>query len=315
MIEIIGFILDLIIGEPNNPLHPVRIIGNFAAFIEKINRKIFKNYLKFAGGVTWVIVVLVSFIIPFFFLKWIYGINEFLFIGISSILIYFCISTKGLKTEGFKVIKYIINDDIEAARKQLSFIVGRDTESLDKRGILKAVVETIGENMSDGIIAPLIFIGLGGAPLGVAYKAVNTMDSMFGYKNDKYKDFGFVAAKLDDLFNLIPARITGILIIIASYILGLDGKNSYKIYKRDRKNHSSPNSAHPEAAVAGALGLMLGGTNYYFGKPVVKPTIGDNINEIEIHHVYDVSKILYVTATLGLVVALLLNLLVGGILK
>ena len=179
--------------------------------------------------------------------------NIYFGIILEGILIYFCISSKGLVVEGYKVIKFLLKDDLDGARKQLSFIVGRDTASLNKEGIIKAVVETIAENMADGIIAPLFYAGIFGAPLAFAYKAVNTLDSMFGYKNDKYIDFGYFPAKLDDVFNYIPARITGILIVISSVILRYDYKNSFKIYKRDRYNHTSPNSAHPEAAIAGAL--------------------------------------------------------------
>ena len=195
----------------------------------------------------------------------------------------------------------------------MSYIVGRDTDNLNKNEILRAVVETIAENMSDGINAPLFFIGIGGAPLGLMYKAVNTMDSMFGYKNDRYMEFGYFSAKLDDVFNFIPARITGFLIILASLILGFNYKNSYKIYKRDKFNHSSPNSAHPEAAVAGALGVILGGVNYYFGKPVPKPTIGDSINAIDTNTVYKTNKLLYLTSALGVVLSLAINIIINYI--
>ena len=177
-------------------------------------------------------------------------------------------------------------------------------QSLNKEGIIKAVVETIAENMADGVIAPLFYAGIFGAPLAFAYKAVNTLDSMFGYKNDKYIDFGYFPAKLDDVFNYIPARITGILIVIASIILRYDYKNSFKIYKRDRYNHTSPNSAHPEAAMAGALGVQLGGANYYFGKLVEKPTIGDKLKEINIKDVYKTVKVLYLSSFLGFVLVL-----------
>lgn len=212
-----------------------------------------------------------------------------------------------------KVISYILKDDIEGARKQLSYIVGRDTKDLDKEAILRAVVETIAENMSDGIVAPIFYAGLLGAPFAMVYKAVNTMDSMFGYKNEKYKDFGFFPAKLDDVFNYIPARLSGILIVIAALILKLNYKNSFKIYIRDRNNHSSPNSAHPEAAVAGALGLRLGGTNYYFGKLVEKPTIGDEVKKIEVLDVYKTNNILYLVSFLSYLVAMILS-LIGGLL-
>lgn len=307
----IGFLLDLLIGDPQNPFHPIRFIGSLCSSLEKLFRKILNNYLKIAGLLTWIFSVAIVYIISSVIIRVSFNINFILGIIISGIMIYFTISAKALKVEGLKVIKYLLQDDIEAARKQLSYIVGRDTASLDKDGILRAVVETIAENMSDGVVAPILYAGLLGAPFAFVYKAVNTMDSMFGYKNDKYKDFGFFPAKLDDIFNYIPARITGYLIIIAAFILKLDYKNSYKIYSRDKNNHSSPNSAHPEAAVAGALGLKLGGSNYYFGKLVEKPTIGDNIKNIDFIDVYKTNNILYLVTTLSYLVAVVLN-LIGG---
>ena len=305
MIEtILGFLLDLIIGDPQNP---IRIIGSLCKATEKFFRKVLKKSLKIAGLLTWITVVLIVFLFNYFLLKGAYAINNVLGVILSSIMIYFCISTKALKVEGLKVVKYVIQDDIEGARKQLSYIVGRDTKNLDKESILKAVVETVAENMSDGVIAPLFYVGIGGAPLAFLYKAVNTMDSMFGYKNDKYIEFGYFPAKLDDVFNYIPARLSGYFIFIASFALGLDYKNSFKIYKRDKNNHSSPNSAHPEAAVAGALNVQLGGANYYFGKLVEKPTIGDDIEKIDIHKVNKTNNILYCSAILGCCMALIIN--------
>lgn len=311
MIELtIGFILDIIIGDPNNPFHPVRGIGYVARKFEIIFRSILKKYLKFAGLMVWMLIVMLTFMITFEIVNITKELNIYFGIILEGILIYFCIASKGLVVEGYKVIKFLINDNIEGARKQLSFIVGRDTANLNKEGIIKAVVETIAENMADGIIAPLFYAGIFGAPLAFAYKAVNTLDSMFGYKNDKYIDFGYFPAKLDDIFNYIPARITGILIVICATILRYDYKNSFKIYKRDRYNHTSPNSAHPEAAIAGALGVQLGGANYYFGKLVEKPAIGDNLNEIQIKDVYKTAKVLYLSSFIGFVLALVIKSLI-----
>ncbi|MBS4958010.1 MAG: cobalamin biosynthesis protein [Clostridium sp.] len=314
MIEtILGFLLDLIIGDPQNPIHPIRIIGSLCKATEKFFRKVLKKSLKIAGLLTWITVVLIVFLFNYFLLKGAYAINNVLGVILSSIMIYFCISTKALKVEGLKVVKYVIQDDIEGARKQLSYIVGRDTKNLDKEAILKAVVETVAENMSDGVIAPLFYVGIGGAPLAFLYKAVNTMDSMFGYKNDKYIEFGYFPAKLDDVFNYIPARLSGYFIFMASFSLGLDYKNSFKIYKRDKNNHSSPNSAHPEAAVAGALNVQLGGANYYFGKLVEKPTIGDDIEKIDIYKVNKTNNILYCSAILGCCMALIISWIINVI--
>ena len=308
MIEIIlGFLLDLIVGDPQNPIHPIRIIGSLCKTVEKFFRSILKRYLKVAGLLTWILVVFIVFIFNYLLLKVTYRINPSVTMILGSVMIYFCISTKALKIEGLKVVKYVIKDDIEGARKQLSYIVGRDTKNLDKESILKAVVETVAENMSDGVMAPLFYAGIGGAPLAFLYKAVNTMDSMFGYKNDKYIEFGYFPAKLDDVFNYIPARLSGYFIVVVSFILGLDYKNSFKIYKRDKNNHSSPNSAHPEAAVAGALNVQLGGPNYYFGKLVEKQTIGEDREKIDINKVNNTNNILYCSAVLGCIMALIIN--------
>lgn len=304
---IIGYVLDLIIGDPNNPYHPIRYIGKLASSMEKLCRGVFKKNLKLAGFFAWFFIVAITFGVTLGVVHTANRINPILGTLISGVLIYFCISAKGLKVEGLKVIKILSEGDIVKARKQLSYIVGRDTENLDEEAIVRAVVETVAENMSDGIIAPLFFAGIGGAPLAFLYKAVNTCDSMFGYKNDKYKEFGFVSAKLDDIFNYIPARLTAYLIVIASFVLRLNYKESFKIYKRDRYNHSSPNSAHPEAAVAGALGIKLGGANYYFGKLVEKPTIGEAKKKIEILDVYKTNKILGLVSFLGMVIALIIR--------
>ena len=306
----IGLVLDFIIGDSNNPFHPVRIIGSLGIKLENITRRVFKN-LKISGFVTWLGVILITFLVNSLIFRLAFSISNIFGIIIEGILLYFCISSKGLKVEGLKVIKVLESGDIEGARKQLSYIVGRDTKVLDEEGIIRAVIETVAENTSDGIIAPLLFGALGGAPLAMTYKAVNTCESMFGYKNDKYIDFGFVPAKMDDLFNYIPARITGYLVIFAAFILGLDYKNSYRIYKRDRYNHTSPNSAHPESAVAGALGIRLGGANYYFGKIVEKPTIGDKNKVIEISDLYKTNNILLVVTLLGFSVGLIIIVLGG----
>ncbi|MEN8076691.1 adenosylcobinamide-phosphate synthase CbiB [Clostridioides difficile] len=308
MIEItLGFLLDLIIGDPQNPIHPIRIIGSLCKTMEKFFRKVLKKSLKIAGLMTWIVVILIVFLFNYYLVKGAYAINNILGVILASMMIYFCISTKALKVEGLKVVKYIIKDDIEGARKQLSYIVGRDTQNLDKESILKAVIETVAENMSDGVIAPLFYAGIGGAPLAFLYKAVNTMDSMFGYKNEKYYDFGYFPAKLDDVFNYIPARLTGYFTVVISFILRLDYKNSFKIYSRDKNNHSSPNSAHPEAAVAGALGVRLGGANYYFGKLVEKPTIGDNLEKVDLDKVKKTNRILYGVAIVGCVMAVIIR--------
>lgn len=306
----IGFILDLIIGDPNNPLHPVRGIGLLAEKLEKIFRKILKNSLKSAGLIVWIFTIFITFLITYGIVSISARIDKYFGILVQGVIIYFCISAKGLVVEGYKVIRHLREGNINSARKQLSYIVGRDTENLNEEGIVRAVIETIAENMSDGVIAPLLYAGIFGSVGAMLYKAVNTMDSMFGYKNNKYIKFGYFPAKLDDLFNYIPARITGILIIAASFLLGYDCKNSFRIYKRDRYNHTSPNSAHPEAAMAGALGIKLGGANYYFGKLVEKPSIGDKIKEINIFDVNKTVRVLYLSSIIGFLIMICIRFLI-----
>lgn len=201
-----------------------------------------------------------------------------------------------------KVYEPIEAGDLAESRKRLSMIVGRDTENLDFEGITKAVVETVAENTSDGVIGPMLFMLIGGAPLAFVYKAINTMDSMIGYKNDKYLYFGRAAARLDDLVNLIPARITGLAMVAVSAPCGLDGKNAAKIFRRDRKNHSSPNSAHPESACAGALGVQLGGDACYFGKRYAKQTIGDALRPVEKEDIKRACRLMYASSALCLTV-------------
>lgn len=307
----IGMVLDFIIGDPYNPFHPVRIIGGFGLKVEKVFRKLLKNNLKIAGLLTWLIILIATFSVTRIIVVSCYNVNNILGTLVEGILLYFCISSKGLRVEGMKVLDSLMNGDLNKARKQLSYIVGRDTENLDEAGVTRAVIETVAENMSDGVIAPIFFAVIGGAPFAMAYKAINTCDSMFGYKNDKYIDFGFVSAKMDDVANYIPARLTAYLIIIASMITGFDYKESYRIYKRDRYNHTSPNSAHPEAAVAGALGIQLGGANYYFGKLVEKPTIGDMKKTIDKSDLHKTNQLLMTVTFLAFFISIFI-MYVGG---
>jgi adenosylcobinamide-phosphate synthase len=210
-----------------------------------------------------------------------------------------------LKTESMRVYKELQKEDITSARKAVSMIVGRDVEGLNQEGIVKATVETVAENTADGVVAPLIFMAIGGAPLGFLYKSINTMDSMIGYKNEKYMNFGTFAAKLDDVANYLPARVSAILMIVAAAILRLDYKNAYKIFRRDRFNHASPNSAQTESVCAGALQIQLAGDAFYFGKLHKKKTIGDSIRPIEAQDIVKANQLLYGTAILCLVLCLL----------
>ena len=303
---ITGFIIDLILGDPYwFKWHPIRLIGNLITFMEIITRKIFsknKNGELAAGAVTAVVVTAVSVTIPFIIIRLCDYVSPYLSFVVQSIMCYFIFALKSLKTESMKVYYALENDGIEAGRHAVSMIVGRDTECLDEKGVIKAAVETVAENSSDGIIAPLIFMMLFGACGGFFYKAVNTMDSMIGYKNDKYLYFGRAAAKFDDVLNYIPARLSGMLMCGAAAFCGMDSKNAWRIYRRDRYNHSSPNSAHTEATAAGAMHIQLAGNAYYFGKLYEKPTLGDPDRPVEYEDIPRVNRLLYATAILSLVV-------------
>ena len=212
---------------------------------------------------------------------------------------YQMLAVKSLKDESMRVFEELKKGDLEGARYAVSMIVGRDTKALDEAGVTKAAVETVAENTSDGIIAPLFYMAIGGPVLMFFYKGVNTMDSMVGYKNEKYLNFGRYAAKFDDIMNYIPARISALLMIAASYVCGFDGKNAAKIYKRDRYNHASPNSAQTEAVMAGALDIQLAGNAYYFGKLYEKPTIGDDIRSVESQDIKRANCLLYVSSAMA----------------
>lgn len=302
---ITGFLLDLVFGDPQWLPHPVRLIGFLISKGEIFIRRMLPESKRgeLAGGtVLAVFITVISFAILFWILHFAGIINTYLKIALHSLFCYQILATKSLKTESMRVYYPLKNDDLPNARKFLSWIVGRDTQNLTQEGITKATIETIAENTSDGVIAPLVYIVIGGAPLGFFYKAVNTLDSMIGYKNDKYLYFGRFAAKLDDAVNFIPAIISAYIMIAASLITGLDWKSAYKIYKRDKRNHSSPNSAKTEAVCAGALNVQLAGDAYYFGKLVKKQTIGDSNRPVQIEDIPVTNKLMYATVTIAVIV-------------
>lgn len=280
---VIAVLLDLLIGDPYWFPHPVRLIGMYIKVFEGFSRRLVKSPigLKTAGVFLTITTVAIFYALPYWILKIAFAYNIYLFYFINIVLLYTCLAPNSLSGEAMKIYKQLQKNDIAEAQRMTSMIVGRDTEELDEEQITRAVVETVAENSSDGVIAPLLYMVLGGAPLALAYKAVNTLDSMVGYKNDRYKDFGFASAKLDDIVNLIPARITAFFISLAALVLRMDFKGSLKTTLKEGRNHSSPNSGYPEAAAAGALSVQLGGTSYYFGKPVYKPTIGKAIRSLD----------------------------------
>ena len=299
----VGFLLDLLIGDPHWFYHPVRLIGNLIVVLEKALRAIFpKNQTGelIAGAVFTVLVTGVTAGVTGSLLWGAAKIHPGVFFTVQCLLCYWLFAVRSLKDESMKVYEKLSENDLEGARRAVSMIVGRDTQNLTAEGVTKAAVETIAENTSDGIFAPMFYMILGGPFLGWIYKAINTMDSMVGYKNEKYLYFGRCAAKLDDLANFIPARLCGLLMILASVFLKLDGKNAWKIFLRDRKNHASPNSAQTEAVMAGALQIQLAGDAWYFGKRYTKPTIGDPVREVEKEDIVRANRLLYGTAFLSI---------------
>ncbi len=315
---ILGFLMDLVLGDPHRMVHPVQIIGWFIDKIKKIlqhmiygcsfeqvkeqnmERKVSAELI--AGYVLTLVIVLGTYFVMTGILYLAGKIHPGLAFALETWFIYRILATKSLKTESMKVYRKLKEGDLAGARKEISYLVGRDTMNLNESEVAKADVETIAENTADGIIAPMFFIALGGAPLGFAYKAVNTLDSMVAYKNDELIHIGHASAKLDDVCNFIPARLAAFMMVLASFILRFDGKGAIRIFKRDRFNHLSPNSAQTEAVAAGALNIQLGGTHDYFGKPVEKPTIGDDIRPVEYEDIRRTNQLLYVSAFLSLAV-------------
>ena len=313
-----GFILDLIFGDPHWLPHPICLIGNLIGFLEKNLRRLLapgKTALLLGGALMVVIVFSLSYAVPYAVLMLAEQVSPWLRFALETVMFYQIFATKCLRDESMKVYTALHNNDLADARVKLSWIVGRDTKELTAEEVTKGAVETVAENTADGIIAPMFYMFIGGAPLAFLYKGINTMDSMVGYKNDKFLYFGRCAAKLDDVANFIPARITGILMILASYFLNMNAAGAWKIFWRDRYNHLSPNSAMTESVTAGALNIQLGGDHYYFGKLVHKDTIGDNIRPVVAEDIVAVNNLLYMTAVISLLLFSLVYLVNSLILK
>ena len=312
-----GFLLDLVLGDPYYLPHPIRLIGKLIEGAEKVLRgmgirgkdsKEDSNGRAFRQGIGLVLIVIISVVaITFFLLFMAYWLHPVLGVVVECIMTYQILAVKCLKVESMKVYQCLKNGNLEQARKAVSMIVGRDTKHLDEEGVAKAAIETVAENTSDGVIAPMLYLAVGGPVLGFLYKAVNTMDSMIGYKNEKYLYFGRSAAKLDDFVNFFPARISACLMITASFLAGrqFSGKGAWTIYKRDRKKHTSPNSAQTEAVCAGALSIRLAGDASYFGKIVKKPYIGEAVRGVEYEDIKRANHLMYITAWLCEVLCLL----------
>lgn len=302
---IIGSILDFILGDPRGLWHPVQGIGWVISRLERILRRIFpsgKTGERWAGGLLVILTLLISVGLPALLLLLLSFIHPLLSFLLSCIFCWQMLAAKSLRVESMKVQEALEQEGLEAGRRAVSMIVGRDTRDLTEEGVIKAAVETVAENTSDGVTAPLFYMILAGPLGGIAYKAVNTMDSMVGYKNETYQYFGTCAARLDDAANFIPARLSALFMIAVAFLAGYDGKNAWRIFKRDRKKHKSPNAAHTEAVMAGALNVRLAGDAWYFGKLFKKPFIGDDIRPVERQDIARACRLEYATALLQLLV-------------
>lgn len=300
--------LDLLLGDPHFLYHPVRLIGLLISALEKALRKAFpktKGGEKAAGFFLVIFTLFFTALGSALLLRLAEMGGSIVHFLVKALMVYSLLAARSLRDESMKVYRKLKAGDLPGARKAVSMIVGRDTEKLTEEGVIKAAVETVAENTSDGVIAPLFFLAIGGPVLGWIYKAVNTMDSMVGYKNDRYRFFGTAAARLDDVCNFLPARISGLLMCLGAFLGGMDGKNAFCIFRRDRYRHASPNSAQTEAAMAGALDVQLAGDAWYFGKLVKKKTIGDPVRRIETEDIKKADRLMLITSALAAAVFLL----------
>lgn len=300
-----GFLLDALLGDPRRIPHPIVAMGNAIAWLEPRLRTAFPDTpsgARRAGvvlvavlcagsfGATWCLIAVAGLVHPL------------LGFAVETWLCYQALAACELRRQSMRVVRELTREGLPAARRAVGMIVGRDTEALDERGVLKAAVETVAENTADGVVGPLVYLIVGGAPLGMLYKAVNTMDSMVGYKNERYLDFGRAAARVDDVLGFVPARLAALCMIAAAPAAGLSAKGAWRIWRRDRFNHASPNSAQTESAMAGALGVELAGSAVYFGKLVEKPTMGDATRPIEREDVRRANRLMVLASALSLVV-------------
>ena len=307
IVLLIGWILDRLFGDPIAMPHPIVWYGKLIAWGE---RRLNKGQHRLCRGAFWTIVLvggiygLSSYLLPLLL-----DYSEVLYVVVASFLVFTSLSGKTLITE-VRLVFEAVDRSLEEGRLQVARIVGRDTQNLTAEGVTKAAVETVAENASDGVIAPLLYMLLGGAPLALTYKAINTMDSMLGYKNQKYLYFGRAAARLDDVANYLPSRLAGLLWVAAAALTGSSARGAWKIWRRDRRNHASPNSAQTESACAGALGVQLAGPAYYFGEYYDKPTIGDALRPVEPKDILRADRMMYAESLLALALGIALRLLV-----
>lgn len=301
---ILGACIDLIVGDPHSLPHPVVAIGKLISLLERLFRRLCpktKGGEITAGALIWILTAAISAAVPALLLWGAHWLSPWLRLALESVMCWQILAARSLRDESMKVYTALKTGTLEQARYAVSMIVGRDTARLTEQDVARAAVETVAENTSDGVIAPLLFLALGGAPLGFFYKAVNTMDSMLGYVEPPYKNIGCIPAKLDDVFNFLPARLSAFLMLAAGALLGLDVKNGWRIFRRDRYQHASPNSAQTESVCAGLLGLRLAGDAWYHGVLHKKPYIGDAVRQIEYEDIPRTCSLMYAAAALGLV--------------
>lgn len=308
----IGFCLDLLLGDPQRSTHPVALMGKEIAFLERKLRQLCPKTARgeiLAGALLWLIMAVSALLVPWLILRLCCAVSPWLGLGAEGVMCWQILAVKSLRTESMKVYTALKENDLEKARCAVSMIVGRDTKALDGKGIIKAAIETVAENSSDGVIAPLVFLTLGGAPLGFFYKAVNTMDSMLGYVDPPYKNIGLVPAKMDDVMNFLPARLSAVFMLLAGWLLGLDVKGGIRIFLRDRKKHASPNSAQTESVCAGLLGVQLAGDAWYHGVLHRKEFIGDPLREVEAEDIPLCCRLMYLMSGLALPAIVMIKLI------
>lgn len=310
---LLGAVLDLIFGDPRGFPHLVVGIGRLISLLERGLRRLFPQTPKgelWGGGVLAFLVVALSSGLTWGMLALAGLVHPLLRLALAALISWQCLALRSLRDAGLSVYRALLAQDLATARLRVGEIVGRDTDALGTVSVTRAAVETIAENTSDGVIAPLLFLAVGGAPLGVLYKAINTLDSMVGYKNERYLYFGRVSARLDDVTNYLPARIAALLMLAVTKLTGLSLQNAWRIYRRDHGCHTSPNSAHAEAVAAGALGVRLGGNSTYGGRLVSKPTIGDATRAIEPMDILRTNRLLVAASGLCLILCSLIR---GGL--
>jgi len=304
---LLGFLIDCVLGDPHSFPHPIVAIGRLIGWLDQSLRRLFPKTPRgenTAGAVLWMVTAVLSLSVPFCLL-WLCGqFSPWLRLGLESVMCWQILAPKSLRDESMKVYGALKAGNLDDSRRAVSMIVGRDTDRLDRAGVARAAVETVAENTSDGVIAPMLFLTIGGAPLGFLYKSVNTMDSMLGYVEEPYRHIGLIPARMDDLFNFIPARLSALLMLAAGGILGMDVKNGWRIFRRDRYRHASPNSAQTESVCAGLLGLRLAGDAWYHGVRHTKEFIGDPVREIVPEDIPAACRLMYTTVLLMLILCL-----------